>query len=158
MTRELKQQYTLRISQANKTQMIVILYEMLLLYIEEARIAHEQSDKAGFKEGIRKARGCVKELMQSLHFEYEPARNLLQLYLFVSQELTRADIHNRTEELDHIKLVIEKLHGAYEEISRQDTSGPVMANTQTVYAGLTYGKNTLTENLADQGSSRGFRA
>ena len=158
MTRELKQQYTLRISQANKTQMIVILYEMLLVYVEEARVAHEQGDRAGFKEGIRKARGCVKELMESLHFEYEPARNLLQLYLYVSQELTRADIHNRTEELEHIRQVIEKLHGAYEEISKQDTSGPVMENTQTVYAGLTYGKNTLTENLADQGSSRGFRA
>ena len=158
MTRELKQQYTLRISRANKTQMIVILYEVLLVYVEEARVAHEQGDRAGFKEGIRKARGCVKELMESLHFEYDPARNLLQLYLYVSQELTRADIHNRTEELEHIRQVIEKLHGAYEEISKQDTSGPVMENTQTVYAGLTYGKNTLTENLADQGSSRGFRA
>lgn len=158
MTRELKQQYTLRISQANKTQMVVILYEMLLIYIEEAKMAHQQENKVAFKEGIRKARGCVKELMESLHFEYEPARNLLQLYLYVSQELTRADIHNRTEELDHIKQVIEKLCEAYEEVSRQDTSGPVMANTQTVYAGLTYGKNTLTENLADQGSSRGFRA
>lgn len=158
MTRELKQQYTLRISQANKTQMIVILYEMFLLYIEEARLAHEQEDRAAFKEGIRKSRGCIKELINSLHFEYEPARNLLQLYLYVNQELTRADIHNRTEELDHIKPVIEKLRDAYEEVSKQDTSGPVMANTQTVYAGLTYGKNTLTENLADQGSSRGFRA
>lgn len=158
MTRELKQQYTLRISQANKTQMVVILYEMLLIYVEEAQKAYEQDDKAAFKEGIRKARGCVKELMESLHFEYEPARNLLQLYLYVSRELTLADIYNRTEELEHIKSVIEKLHGAYEEISKQDTSGPVMANTQTVYAGLTYGKNTLTENLADQGSSRGFRA
>ena len=158
MTRELKQQYTLRISQANKTQMVVILYEMLLIYVEEAMQAHEQGDKTGFKEGIRKARGCVKELMESLHFEYEPARNLLQLYLYVSQELTRADIYSRTEELEHVKQVIEKLHGAYAEISVQDTSDPVMANTQTVYAGLTYGKNTLTENLADQGSSRGFRA
>lgn len=158
MTRELKQQYTLRISQANKSQMVVILYEMLLIYIEEARIAHEQGDKAGFKGGIRKARGCVKELMESLHFAYEPARNLLQLYLYVSQELTRADVHNRTEELDNIRQIIEKLHAAYEEISRQDTSDSVMANTQTVYAGLTYGKNNLTENLADQGSSRGFRA
>ena len=45
MTRELKQQYTLRISQANKTQMVVILYEMLLIYVEEAMQAHEQGDK-----------------------------------------------------------------------------------------------------------------
>ena len=35
MTKELKQQFTLKITQANKTQLIVILYEMLLIYLEE---------------------------------------------------------------------------------------------------------------------------
>lgn len=158
MTKELKQQYTLKITQANKTQLVVILYEMLLIYIEEARLAHEKEDREGFREGIRKSRGCLKELMASLHFEYEPAMNLLQLYLYANRELARADIRNRTEELDHVKMVMTKLHEAYEKISMQDTSGPIMENAQTVYAGLTYGKNTLTENLSDQGSSRGFRA
>lgn len=158
MTKELKQQYTLKITQANKTQMIVILYEMFLIYLEETESAHAKEDREGFREGIRKSRGCLRELMASLHFEYEPAMNLLQLYLYINRELAKADIHNSTEELDHVKKVITKLHEAYQKISEQDTSGPVMANTQTVYAGLTYGKNTLTENLSDQGSSRGFRA
>ena len=158
MTKELKQQYTLKISQANKTQLVVILYEMLLTYVDEAKSAHEAGDRTGFREGIRKSRGCLKELMASLHFEYEPAMNLLQLYLYANRELARADIRNSTAELDHVKSVMEKLHEAYQKVSEQDVSGPVMANTQTVYAGLTYGKNTLTENLSDQGSSRGFRA
>ena len=38
----------------------------------------------------------------------------------------------------------------------QNSSGPVMNNSQTVYAGLTYGRNQLTENMADQGSNRGM--
>lgn len=158
MTKELKQQYTLKITQANKTQLVVILYEMFLIYIQEARQAHEKGDRAGFREGIRKSRGCLKELMASLHFEYEPAMHLLKLYLYVNRELARADIRNRTEELDHVEMVMTKLHKAYEKLGEQDTSGPVMENTQTVYAGLTYGKHNLTENLSDQGSSRGFRA
>ncbi|MCX4351599.1 MAG: flagellar export chaperone FliS [Lachnospiraceae bacterium] len=158
MTKELKQQYTLKITQANKTQLVVILYEMFLIYVEEAKCAHEKEDRKGFREGIRKSRGCLKELMASLHFEYEPAMNLLQLYLYVNRELARADIHNDTKELDHVKAVMTKLHEAYQKVSEQDTSQPVMVNTQTVYAGLTYGKHTLTENLSDQGSSRGFRA
>ena len=33
-----------------------------------------------------------------------------------------------------------------------------MNNSQTVYAGLTYGKNVLTENMADQGANRGMFA
>ncbi|MDY2699969.1 MAG: flagellar protein FliS [Suilimivivens sp.] len=158
MTKELKQQYTLKITQANKTQLVVILYEMMLIYLDEAQQAHAKEDREGFREGIRKSRGCLKELMSSLHFEYEPAMNLLQLYLYANRELARADIRNSTQELDHVKMVMTKLHAAYEKISEQDTSGPVMENTQTVYAGLTYGKKALTENLSDQGSSRGFRA
>lgn len=158
MTKELKQQFTLKIAQANKTQLIVILYEMLLAYLDEAESAHENNDRPGFRDGIRKAEGCLKELMASLHFEYEPALNLLQLYLYANRELVRADIRNSKEELSHVRKIIKKLHEAYEIVSRQDLSDPVMANTQAVYAGLTYGKGSLTENLADQGSSRGFRA
>ena len=158
MTKELKQQFTLKMTQANKSQLVVILYEMLLAYLEEAREAYEKDDRNNFREGIRKSRGCLNELMASLHFEYEPAMNLLQLYLYANRELARADIRNSTKELEHVETVMKKLHGAYEEISRQDSSDSVMSNTQAVYAGLTYGKNTLTESLAYQGSERGFRA
>ncbi len=157
MTRELKQQYTRKITQANKTQLVVILYEMLLVYIGEAEEAYKSEDRGGFRGGIRKAEGCLRELMASLHFEYEPAMNLLQLYLYANRELAKADIRNSVEELQHVKMIMQKLHDAYEKLSEQDTSGPVMANTQTVYAGLTYGKSSLTESLADQGGNRGFR-
>ncbi|MCM1135189.1 MAG: flagellar protein FliS [Clostridium sp.] len=157
MTKELKQQYTLKITQANKTQLTVILYEMLLTYLEDAVEAHERKNRAEFRDGVRKAQACLKELMMSLHFEYEPAMNLWQLYLYANKELALADIRNSTQELSHVKMVMAKLHDAYEKISAQDASGPVMANTQAVYAGLTYGKNSLTENLADEGSKRGFR-
>lgn len=157
MTKELKQEYTLRITQANKTQLVVILYEMTLVYLKEADEAYDKGENSAFKDSIRKARGCIKELMASLHFEYEPARNLLQLYVFANKELTRASVQNSKKELDHVKKMMEKLHEAYEKIAETDTSGPVMGNTQTVYAGLTYGKNSLVENLANQGSERGFR-
>ena len=35
-------QYTRKITQANKTQLITILYEMLMIYVEEAESAHEK--------------------------------------------------------------------------------------------------------------------
>lgn len=156
MTKELKQEFTLKITQANKTQMIVILYEMLLIYLEEARCAHAKDDMEEFRKSIKRTKACLHELMASLHFEYELSRNLLALYGYADRELTKADVRKSTKELDHVECVIVKLHAAYEEISTQDTSAPVMSNTQTVYAGLTYGRNSLAENLADQGSNRGF--
>lgn len=157
MTRELKQQFTLKISQANKSQLVVILYEMMLAYIDDAKQANKAQDKEAFRQGIKRAKGCLHELMASLHLEYPIAGNLMQLYAHADRQLTRADIRNTVQELIHVEAIMSKLHAAFEEVSRQDKSEPIMANTQTVYAGLTYGRNDLTESLADQGSSRGFR-
>ena len=156
MTKELKQEYTLRISQANKTQLITILYEMVLLYIDEAQEALNADNRAEYKSAINKIRGCMNELTASLNFDYELAQNLLQLYLYVNSELVKASSHYDRENLEHVRKVIDQLHKAYEQIETQDTSAPVMGNTQTVYAGLTYGRNTLAENIADPSANRGF--
>ncbi len=157
MTRELKQEFTLRITQANKTQLITILYEMALLYVDEAKEALSREDKAGFRQAIRKIRNCTNELTDSLNFEYELAQNFLQLYLYINRELVKASMHYELENLEHVRFVIDKLQRAYKQIEDLDVSGPVMGNTQTVYAGLTYGKNTLTENITDPVANRGFR-
>lgn len=156
MTKELKQELTLRITQANKTQLITILYEIVLLYLEEAEQALAGDDKQGYKQAIRKIRDCMNELTLSLHLEYELAQNLLQLYQYINSELVQASMRFDKENLNHVKSIIKQLHSAYRQIEAQDKSGPVMENTQTVYAGLTYGRNTLAENIADSAANRGF--
>lgn len=158
MTKECKQQFTLRITQANKTELIVILYEMILTYLEEGKEALQESKILEFRDALRKVRGCFGELLASLNLEYELAARLLSLYLYCNRELIKADIRKEEKPLLHIKTVIEKLLCAYRELAEQDDSEPVMQNSQTVYAGLTYGKNQLSEDMADQGSNRGFRA
>nr|WP_318682748.1 flagellar protein FliS [uncultured Acetatifactor sp.] len=158
MTKERKQQYTLKISQANSTQLVVILYEMLLDYLEEGRQAHEADAQEDFKESIRKARGCLNELLSSLNLEYEPAPSLRQLYLFCIKRLAFGEGRYDSKPLEEIEKVIRPLHDAYEKIAPMNENGPLMNNSQAVYAGLTYGRNTLTENMTDQGSNRGMLA
>lgn len=156
MTREQKQEYTLRISQANKTELIVILYEMALIYMEESREANSMGDRENFRAAIRRTRGCVNELMASLHFEYEIAMNLLQLYLYINRELAKAEVKGSAEFVQNAEKVISGLLSAYREISKQDTSAPVMENTQSIYTGFTYDKTQLLDSLSNHGGSRGF--
>lgn len=158
MTNQRKQEYTLRISQANRSQLIVILYEMILENIEEARKLKEQQNKEEFKQIMQKLRGCINELIDSLDFKYDMANNLYQLYAYSTRELAHADYKFSIEPLNSIQMIMEELKEAFEEVSKQDTSEPVMENSQTVYAGLTYGKNILNENLTHQGVDRGFLA
>lgn len=156
MTKELKQEYTLRITQANKTQLITILYEVTLQYVDEAKEALAADDKAAFKDAVRRIQGCMCELMDSLHLEYEVAQNLLQLYLYINREVARAALHYDGESLEHVRPVLENLAAAYRQIEKQDTTGPIMGNTQAVYAGLTYGRDNLMESAADPAANRGF--
>lgn len=156
MTKETKQEFTLRITQANSTQLVVILYEMTLCYLQEAKEACMAKEQAAFHEAARKVRGCLNELMYSLHMEYQLAGNLLQLYLYCIRRLAYSEVRKDAKPLAEIEMIISRLHDAYEKIADQNKQGPVMSNSQEVYAGLTYGRNSLSQNMADQGANRGF--
>lgn len=153
MTKECKQQFTLRITQANSTQLVVILYEMLLQYLADGEQAAEDGQ---LLEAVHKARGCVNELLNSLRREYSPAAELSRLYLYCIRRLAQCEVKRDRSGLGEVRKVIAPLCDAYRQIQDQNTSGPVMNNSQTVYAGLTYGRNQLTENMADQGTNRGM--
>lgn len=164
MTKEKKQEFTFRITRANETELVVILYEMLLCYLDEAKQGLEQSQEdvplqetASFQETLRKARGCINELMQSIHLEHEPGKELMQLYIYSLKRLALCERTFDGKPLTEVRRIMAALHEAYARIAPGNTNGPVMNNSQTVYAGLTYGPKDLTENMADQGSNRGMR-
>ena len=156
MKKEKKQEFTLRITRANKSQMIVILYDMVLVYLEDSLEAFEKKDYKEYRWNIERAEDCLDELLNSLHMEYEIAGILRGLYFFYKRELTTAAIQERQEKILPVMQMIRELKESYEQIASQDTSAPIMQNTQEIYAGLTYGKDSLNVNLSDQGTNRGF--
>ena len=78
--------------------------------------------------------------------------------MFCKKELLKADVRKKEEFVLHVEAVITRLRDAYREVAAQDESTPVMENSQEVYAGLTYGRGSLTENMAYESTNRGFRA
>lgn len=159
MTDEKKKQYTLRISNANRTGLIVIIYDMLNDYMEDARKAAERGEEGllDLQSALRHIRACVRELSESLDFRYSPSMELFSLYRYVDRELARAQRKNSVEPLVLVDRVMSELKEAFVAVAEKDTSPALMENAQVVYAGLTYGKNNLNVNLTDQGSDRGFR-
>lgn len=158
MTTEEKQTFTRRITQANRTQLVVIVYEMLLVYLEDAQKAFQMEDKTAFKENIHMARECIGQMRTSLNFQYELSRNLFSIYCFADRELANDMYRYKTDNLDVIQMIFTKLHDAYYQISDQDKSAPLMDNIQSVYAGLTYSRTDLNESLMNNSAMRGFQA
>ena len=97
--------------------------------------------------------------MASLDYRYKISYDLLSLYLYTSKQIIRAIVKQNPLTLQSAKVILKKLLTGFEGVSKLDTSGPMMRNTQQLYAGLTYGKGTLNETYVDPGNkSRGFIA
>ena len=75
----------------------------------------------------------------------------------MEKELVKAGIQRNADPLTHVTPIISSLREAFFEIGKQDDSKTLMGNTQSIYAGLTYGKSQLMENLDVSDQSRGFR-
>ena len=155
MTREMKQIFTRRITQANRTQLVVILYDMVLEYLKEAIAAQEIDCIQEHKKDMQCARNCISELRNSLDFNYEISRNLFAIYAFADRELA-SEMHSiKKDALSQIAGMFQKLRDAYYTISKEDHSQPLMQNAQNVYAGYTYGRTDVNESLYS-GAARGY--
>jgi len=158
MTQEKKQELTLKITQANKTQLITILYEMVIEYLNDAIDEIGIGKKADADKSLGYAQNCIDELLRSLDLNYELARNLHTLYIFFKKELMMAGISYSSNKIWRVEQNFKLLKDAYRELERYDTSAPMMMNTQKVYAGLTYGKYCLNEGMAMASANRGYMA
>ena len=156
MTTEQKKEFTRKISQANSSELIVILYDIALVYVKESIRFMETDDGQNAKIQADFAKRCIEEMMLNLHFEYDLATVLHRIYLSMKKSLREGILENKKEKLVSVRDNLTSLRDAYAQIVPQDTSAPVMGHTQTVVAGLTYGKHSLNESLAQESSSRGF--
>jgi len=157
MTAEQKKEFTRKITQANSAQLIVILYDIALVYVNDAIVYMEKGDMVNAKVQADFAKKSIEEMIHNLHFEYEIAKSLHQIYLSMKKSLRDGILDEKKELLVSVKNNLQKLRDAYARIVSADESAPVMSHTQRVVAGLTYGRNSLNENLTDAGSNRGFR-
>lgn len=156
MTKEEIQIYTRRITNGNRTDLVVTTYDIILTYYHDARSARKNGEEEQFIWNLNKATDFVNELIHALDCQYQLGKDLLLLYRYV-QDVVAQCIRKKTEEgLDSAESVITKLKSSFVEVAKQDHSGPVIQYGGQVYAGITYGRGTLNE-LYDN-TSRGFKA
>ena len=149
--------YTMRISQANRSELVVILFELAVDGIQSAKSALVQGKTEVFDTELKRAQGAVAELRGSLNFQYGVSANLAALYRYINEQLAKSLARQADVNLDSCLDILEKLEESFRQVAKQDTSDPVMENAQQVYAGLTYGKSSLTETTLEADSAhRGF--
>ena len=87
MKKEQIQQFTLRITESNRTGLIAVLYDMIDVYLKDAEQARAEDNHEEFKKNVRGADRVLKELMGALDHKYEIAGNLYSLYVWCRERL-----------------------------------------------------------------------
>lgn len=158
MTKEQIQNFTFRISNANRTDMIAILYDMGIEYLNGALTALKESKFKDFSDEIYRFRGVNRELMDSVNNETQIGRNFLSIYVFMGRMVTEALINREGEPLKRVIRMLTKMSETYRELGKKDPTGPVMEHAETVYSGFTYNRNRVTDNVSNADVNRGFLA
>ena len=81
------QTFSYRISQANKTQLIVIMYDMAIQYVSDAieNNYETQSEKDEYESDVVQVKRVVDSLVTSLDMQYEVSVQLYNIYLVMQR-------------------------------------------------------------------------
>lgn len=155
MKKEQIQDFTRRISQCNRGELIIIMYDIYFAHVEDVKTAYRKEDWDAFKTALRKSEQAIGELMSALDFSYDLAKELYSIYIFCRNSLAKAMYKRDLAEVELAERLMRRLYEAFLEVAKQDTSAPLMSNTQQVYAGYTYGRDDV-DTYQEFDTSRGF--
>lgn len=152
MKEDRKSYYKSKITSSNMTGIICTMFEMFDEYLKDAKVGNSVD-----LNEVRNANRVLEHLKDALNFDYEISANLFALYDFCQRLLSKAMYTNDPTHLETAGRIMKELHESFIEVEKQDKSGAAMNNSQHVTAGMTYGRNDVTE-VIDNNRNRGFLA
>ncbi len=114
------------VQSASKEKILLMLYEGAIRFVKQALIAIEKKDIAGRGINIGRAYDIVMELNNTLNHEVggDIAKNLEQLYMFITEQLTKTNATGQPKPLEDALKVLETLYSgwveALEKIKREE--------------------------------------
>lgn len=155
MDEALKKEFQNRIVSAGRKELLLIHLEMILAEMKLAEQARMESEER-FRQSIDLTMEMVKKLAESLDFTYEISYVLLRAYQQVNADLIGARRKKDLALLLRARKMIEQLREAFAGLELPSDAF-VVQNGETVYAGLTYGRNNQLKESVDY-QKRGFKA
>jgi flagellar protein FliS len=117
---------TQSVQSASKEKILLMLYEGCIRFMKQAHMAIERKDIAERGMNIGRAFDIVNELNNTLNHDAggEIAKNLEQLYMFISDQLTKCNATGQAKPLEDALRVMETLYSgwvqAIEKLKREE--------------------------------------
>ena len=116
------------VQSASREKILLMLYEGAIRFVKQAMIAIDKKDIAERGMNIGRAYDVVMELNNSLNHEIggDIAKNLEQLYMFITEQLTKSNATGQKKPLEDALKVLETLYSgwveAVEKIKREENA------------------------------------
>jgi flagellar protein FliS len=105
-----------QVSTADPGTILLMLYQGAIDFLSQAKVGLERGDLAEKGRCINRALAIISEFLASLNFEVggEVARNLENLYLFMIDHITAANVTNETKPLEDTIALLRTLKEGWE--------------------------------------------
>ncbi len=102
---------------ASREKLLLMLYEGAIKFMKKAIASIEEKDIAGRGQNIGRAYDIILELNNTLDHKIggEIAKNLEQLYMFITDRLTQANIQNEAQPIREAIKITETLYQGWIE-------------------------------------------
>lgn len=106
------------VTTAGKERLIILAYDGIVKFINQAKMNIEKGDIAGKSDRIFKATAVIEELAASLNMEDggEIAEKLYALYGYMLKQLLIANLKSDPQILDEVLLLLKTLYSAWVEV------------------------------------------
>lgn len=127
----------MEILSASPEQLVVILFDQLLINLRRARMAIDAGKVEMRLPPLQKSREIVSELLATLDHEKGGAiaANLSGLYAFMLGELVEQGMKPEVTRLDRVTAMVGELRDAFARIAAQRTGAPAAAAQPQAAAG-----------------------
>lgn len=143
MDKERINEYSVRIAQSSRAELVAISCEIAAEYMSDGKRALKDGEREQFCFCIKKAMSFVDDLASNLDMAYAISGNLMSLYIYVKKILIHANAVYTDEKLDSAVRVMTSIGNAFESVAQQDKSAEkLMEGSEQIYTGYTYGKNS----------------
>jgi len=111
---------------ASPLDLILMLYDGALKFLDRGRAAMERRDLSEQNESLTRAQAILTELAVCLNMEQggEVAANLLGLYSYMSSRLVEANVHDDPKPIEEVARLLTELREAWATLAAQERLKP----------------------------------
>lgn len=140
-----------QIANATQNELLCITYQIFIDTLEDMLTLETEQKELAKKKSLT----IIKMLASDLDLTYPISWNLWNLYIYIQGVLCKTNV--TVEQISHVLDIVKMLDDGFSQASsKMNNTEPSMQNIQTLYAGMTYGKNDVTE-IEVSSVNRGYK-